>query len=88
MNPHDDSPERSLAENVERAMEAYFKDLDGHEARDLYALFIKEVEKPFFRIVMRHTRGNITRAAEMLGLNRITLRNRLEKYGIDRKKPS
>lgn len=81
-------PEKSLAEHVERAMEAYFKDLDGHETRDLYALFMRQVETPFFKVVMRHAGGNMTRAAEMLGLNRITLRNRLEKYGIDRKPPS
>ena len=81
-------PEQSLAEHVERAMEVYFKDLDGHETRDLYALFMRQVETPFFKVVMRHAGGNITRAAAMLGLNRITLRNRLEKYGIDRKRPS
>ena len=81
-------PEKSLAEHVERAMEAYFKDLDGHETRDLYVLFMRQVETPFFKVVMRHAQGNMTRAAEMLGLNRITLRNRLEKYGIDPKQPS
>lgn len=81
-------PAPSLAEHVERAMEAYFKDLDGHETRDLYALFMRQVETPFFKVVMRHAGGNLTRAAEMLGLNRITLRNRLEKYSIDPKQPS
>ena len=81
-------PEPSLAEHVERAMEAYFKDLDGHETCDLYALFMRQVETPFFKVVMRQARGNMTRAAKMLGLNRITLRHRLEKYGIDPKKPS
>ena len=79
-------PEKSLAEHVERAMEAYFKDLDGHETRDLYALFMRQVETPFFKIVMRHAGGNITRAAKMLGLNPRTLYSRLEKYGVEPKK--
>ena len=64
-------------------MEHYFDDLDGHEARDLYELFMQQVEKPFFDVVMQHTRGNLTQAAKMLGMNRVTLRNRLKKYGLD-----
>jgi len=75
--------ERSLAENVQKAMKAYFEDLDGHQASDLHALFLEEVEKPFFDVVMKYTKGNITHAAKMLGLNRVTLRNRLKKYGLD-----
>ena len=78
-----EAPEKCLADNVRRAMEAYFEDLDGHQASDLYALFLEEVEKPFFDVVMKYTKGNITHAAQMLGLNRVTLRNRLKKYQID-----
>lgn len=76
-------PEKCLADNVQRAMEAYFEDLDGHQASDLYSLFLEEVEKPFFDVVMQYTKGNITHAAQILGLNRVTLRNRLKKYGLD-----
>jgi Fis family transcriptional regulator, factor for inversion stimulation protein len=78
-----ETPERCLADNVQRAMEAYFEDLDGHKVSDLHALFLEEVEKPFFDVVMKHTQGNITHAAQMLGLNRVTLRKRLKKYGLD-----
>ncbi|HIF50557.1 MAG TPA: DNA-binding transcriptional regulator Fis [Thiotrichaceae bacterium] len=77
-----DVEERSLAENVQKSMEAYFEDLDGHQASDLHALFLEEVEKPFFDVVMNYTKGNITHAAKMLGLNRVTVRNRLKKYGL------
>ena len=75
--------EKSLSSDVRQAMEHYFDDLDGHEARDLYELFMQQVEKPFFDVVMQHTRGNLTQAAKMLGMNRVTLRNRLKKYGLD-----
>lgn len=78
-----ESPEKCLADNVQRAMETYFEDLDGHHASDLHALFLEEVEKPFFDVVMKYTQGNLTHAAQMLGLNRVTLRNRLKKYGLD-----
>lgn len=72
-----------LSSNVRKAMENYFADLDGHEASNLYDLFISQVEKPLFEVVMQVCRGNITRAAQMLGLNRGTLRSRLKKYGLD-----
>lgn len=79
----DEHSSECLGDSVRRAMENYFADLDGHEASNLYDLFLAQVEKPMFEVVMRITRGNITRAAEILGLNRGTLRNRLRKYGLD-----
>jgi Fis family transcriptional regulator, factor for inversion stimulation protein len=72
-----------LSKNVRIAVESYFADLDGHEASNLYNLFIEQVEKPIFEVVMQMTRGNITKASEILGLNRGTLRSRLKKYGLD-----
>jgi Fis family transcriptional regulator, factor for inversion stimulation protein len=78
-----ETPEKCLADNVQRAMESYFDDLDGHEAGNLHSLFLEEVEKPFFEVVMKYTQGNITHAAKILGLNRVTLRSRLKKYELD-----
>lgn len=72
-----------LSESVRRALDGYFADLDGHDASDLYDLVISQVEKPLFEAVIQHTRGNITKAADMLGMNRGTLRSRLKKYGLD-----
>lgn len=80
----DQSPDQScLSETVRRALDSYFSDLDGHETSDLYELVISQVEKPLFEAVMQHTRGNITKAAAVLGMNRGTLRSRLKKYGLD-----
>jgi Factor for inversion stimulation Fis, transcriptional activator len=67
---------------VERAVEAYFDDLDGERATDLYALVLDEVEAPLLRSVMRRTDGNQSRAAEMLGLSRGTLRKKLKQHGL------
>ena len=72
-----------LRDNVREAMERYFHDMDGHDPAGLYDLFMSEVEKPLFEVVMENTGGNISRAAQLLGLNRATLRSRLDKYGID-----
>lgn len=71
-----------LRDNVREAMERYFQDMNGHDPADLYELFLTQVEQPLFEVVMENTGGNLSRAAQVLGLNRATLRSRLEKYGI------
>ena len=67
---------------VERALEAYFADLDGEPTTELYALVLEEVEAPLLATVMRRTGGNQSSAAKMLGLNRGTLRKKLKQYGL------
>lgn len=71
-----------LSDSVREAMEKYLEDMDGHEPRELYELFISQVEKPLIEVVLDHTGGNVSRAAQVLGVNRGTLRNRLKKYDI------
>ena len=74
---------KCLSDNVRIAMDKYFNDLDGHDPKELYELIISQVEKPLFETVLNYTRGNVSRAASILGLNRGTLRNRLRKYGLE-----
>lgn len=74
---------RGLSEAVHSALVRYFADLDGHPPSNLYDLVIAQVEKPLFEVVLQNARGNVSRAAEMLGINRGTLRSRLRKYGLD-----
>ncbi|OGT71193.1 MAG: hypothetical protein A3I78_10125 [Gammaproteobacteria bacterium RIFCSPLOWO2_02_FULL_56_15] len=72
-----------LSEKVRDAVEQYFSDLDGHDATDLYELFISQVEKPLLETILKNTRGNLSKAAQVLGMNRGTLRSRLKKYGLE-----
>jgi len=72
----------SLRESVEVAMENYFSHLDGQSVKDVYQLVMSEVEAPLMEAVMKHTRGNQTKASEVLGLNRGTLRKKLKIYGL------
>lgn len=72
-----------LSDHVRQAMEKYFRDLDGHEPAEIYQLILSEVEVPLFETVLDYTEGNVSRAADVLGLNRGTLRNRLQKYDIE-----
>ncbi|ATJ83212.1 DNA-binding transcriptional regulator Fis [Halomonas beimenensis] len=71
-----------LREAVEAAMRRYFDHLDGGTVTDLHAMVIAEVEAPLLASVLEHAQGNQTRAAEMLGLNRGTLRKKLKHYGL------
>jgi Fis family transcriptional regulator len=75
--------QRPLHSAVYTALELYFKDLDGHKPGDLYDLVLAEVERPLLEKVMQHTRGNQSKAAELLGINRSTLRKKLSIYALD-----
>ncbi|WP_447556449.1 DNA-binding transcriptional regulator Fis [Vreelandella sp. EE22] len=77
-----EEPPQPLREAVETAMRRYFEHLDGGQATDLYAMVMAEVEAPLLACVLDHTAGNQTRAADVLGLNRGTLRKKLKQYGL------
>lgn len=76
---------KPLSECIQNALERYFRDLDGHKpCQDLYDFVINEVEFPLLKSVMEFTRGNQSRAAEILGINRSTLRKKLEKHDLNK----
>lgn len=72
-----------LNQCVVHAINQYFNDLNGEQATNVYSMFIAEVEKPFLEVVMQQVKGNQTHAATLLGINRNTLRKKLQAYGID-----
>lgn len=71
-----------LSECVEVALQDYFKNLDGVPTANLYDMLLAEVEEPLFKATLEHTQGNRSQAAEILGLNRGTLRKKLKTYGL------
>lgn len=71
-----------IQECVQESMETYFANLDGQGTNELYKMVISEVEQPLLRVVLKYTRGNQTRAAEILGINRGTLRKKLKMYDL------
>ena len=71
-----------MTAHAQQALNAYFDHLNGHRPSGLYQLVLREVEEPLFRAVLEHTEGNQLRAAEILGINRGTLRRKLEEYGL------
>lgn len=74
--------EPSLRDCVEKAVNNYFQNLDGQDVSDVYEMVLAEVEAPMLEVVMKYTRHNQTKAANVLGLNRGTLRKKLKQYGL------
>ncbi len=71
-----------LSASVENAVDGYLTSLSGEGVTGLYALVLAEVEAPLLRCVLQHTRGNQVLAAEVLGMNRGTLRKKMRQYGL------
>ena len=71
-----------LRVHVERVVRQYFAMLDDEMPTDLYELILKEIEQPLLSVVLEKSRGNQTKCAQILGLNRGTLRKKLKIYGL------
>ena len=75
--------ENDIARYVRKALDDYFRDLDGEEPScGVYNMVMNCVEKPLIETVLFHAGGNQTRAAELLGLNRNTLRKKIQTHNI------
>ncbi|MCU4136832.1 DNA-binding transcriptional regulator Fis [Buchnera aphidicola (Sitobion avenae)] len=72
-----------LRELVKKSLKYYLLNLNGKNINNLYELALAELEQPLLDMVMQHTRGNQTRAALMMGINRSTLRKKLKKYNMN-----
>ena len=73
---------RTLKESTETALQEYFKTLNGNAPNGLYKLVINEVELPLIEAVMTFTNKNQSQAAEILGINRSTLRKKLKLFEL------
>jgi Fis family transcriptional regulator len=71
-----------IADCIRRSLERYFKDLDGAKPRAIYDMVLKNVERPMLELVLDRAEGNQTIASEMLGINRNTLRKKIQTLKI------
>jgi Fis family transcriptional regulator len=71
-----------ICRSVERSLDEYFRKLDGESASGVYDMVIGHVERAMLASVMERANGNQTQAADMLGVNRNTLRAKLTKYKL------
>ncbi len=80
--PHAQNLQASLSETVDRVLRDYLDVLGDHEASNVYRLVIDEVERPLMEVMMEYTKGNQSKAAKYLGINRATLRTKLKRYDL------
>jgi two-component system nitrogen regulation response regulator GlnG len=74
----------TLSTLVERHLASHFADQpDGVPPAGLYDRILEQVERPLIRLTLAATRGNQVRAADILGLNRNTLRKKIVDLGVE-----
>jgi Fis family transcriptional regulator len=71
-----------LSDCVKRTLNRYFRDLDGQAPHAVYDMVLRCVERPMLEVVMKQAAGNQTQAAEILGINRNTLRRMLGDHDL------
>ncbi len=79
MTPVDES---ELSVCVKKVLNQYFKDLDGEDVANVYDMVMNCVERPVLQIVLHKAGNNQSRAADILGINRNTLRKKMLQHGI------
>ena len=72
----------SIQEAVQKNLEKYFRDLGEQQASNIYDMVVLAVEKPMLELIMSRTDSNQSQAADMLGINRNTLRKKLQQHGL------
>lgn len=76
----------AFEEMVKSKLAGLLARIDGYPVHDLYEKVLARVERPLFDLVLAHTGGNQLKAAEILGLNRNTLRKKLADLGLPSQK--
>lgn len=71
-----------LGSATKTALNLYFHNLSGHKPSSIYRMVIAEVERPMFETVMSYVKGNQSRASQILGISRSTLRKKLKIYDL------
>ena len=74
---------KGLAQSVEQHLTGYFASHgDGLPPSGLHDRVLREVERPLISLTLAATHGNQVKAAEVLGVNRNTLRKKIRELGI------
>ncbi len=80
------SEELSLEGLVDIKLRSCFANMDKMESGDVYTMVLNQVERPLIRFVLEKSRWNQVRAADILGINRNTLRKKIQELGIELRK--
>ena len=72
-----------LSVSIKASLDDYFKHLDGQPPHAIYDMVLACIEKPMLEYILNHVGGNQSKAAEILGLNRNTLRKKMAEYNLN-----
>jgi Fis family transcriptional regulator len=73
----------TIEQCILRNLHEYFANLDGAKPHALHEMVLQAAERPLLKFAMERTSGNQSAAAELLGINRNTLRKKLVEYRLD-----
>lgn len=71
-----------LSDCVKKSLDEYFAHLDGEQPHAVYDMVLQCIEKPMLEYILNKVGGNQSKAAEILGVNRNTLRKKMAQYNL------
>jgi len=71
-----------LEDWLDKSIKQYISKMDGNVNGQLHELMIDAIEKPLLKMVLKETQGNQTKTANILGINRNTLRKKIQEHKI------
>ena len=72
----------ALAASVQKEVTEFLDSMDGQPLDNVYQMVLAQVEVPLLEAVLKKTHNNQSKCAQILGLNRGTLRKKLKIYGM------
>jgi two-component system nitrogen regulation response regulator GlnG len=76
----------SLEALITQKLQSSLAQIDLQDMDNLYEMVLHQMERPLINIVLEKTRGNQVKAAEVLGINRNTLRKKIQTLNITAKR--
>lgn len=74
--------ELSLDKLLEEKISRFVKRMKSGDGKDLYSTMIREIERPLIKSILKETGGNQVKAAQILGINRNSLRKKIKELKI------
>jgi len=81
-NTEDEQTPNALCNHVTNTLNQYFEALEDEVPTNVYQMVIGQVERPMIEYVLTKTAYNQSRSADILGINRNTLRKKMQQYNI------